>query len=124
MGNKTSLSEQFLNRENFLSAYKRVVRKGASGGIDNVSIEDFGRQLDRNILKLIYQIKTDHYTPHPVTTIHIPKFNKENEWRELGLPTVADKIVQSALLQTVEPLAEKISTCAIKLIHCRDAKEK
>lgn len=44
---------------------------------------------------------------------HIPKFNEANEWRELGLPSVADKVVQAAMLQVTEPLAEKIfSDCS------------
>ena len=37
-----------------------------------------------------------------------PKFNEKKEWRHLGLPTVADKIIQTALLTVVEPFAEKL----------------
>ncbi|MBI4691638.1 MAG: CRISPR-associated endonuclease Cas1 [Nitrospirae bacterium] len=103
-----SLLDKFLSKDNFLKAYRRISLKNSVGGIDKVSVEDFGRRLDTNIHKLIEQLKSGHYTPHPVSTIHIPKFNEENEWRELGLPTVADKVVQAALLQVVEPLAEKI----------------
>lgn len=107
MATKTLL-EQFLSKENFVRAYNRIAAKRASGGIDNVSVENFGKRLEKNIQRLIDQIKSGHYIPSPVATAYIPKFNEENEWRELGLPTVADKVVQAALLQAVEPLAEKI----------------
>ncbi|MEW6417927.1 MAG: reverse transcriptase domain-containing protein [Nitrospirota bacterium] len=107
MATKTLL-EQFLSRENFIRAYRRIAGKNASGGIDRVSVEDFARHLDRNIQKLQKQIIEGQYTPQPVKSVHIPKFNQENEWRELGLPAVADKIVQTALLQAVEPIAEKL----------------
>ncbi|MEK6651431.1 MAG: CRISPR-associated endonuclease Cas1 [Nitrospirota bacterium] len=103
-----SLSDRFLSKDNFLRAFRRVSIKNSRGGIDKVSVEDFGKNLDKNILLLQKQLKEGAYIPHPVSSIHIPKFNDQNEWRELGLPTVADKIVQAALLQAVEPVAEKI----------------
>ena len=102
------LLEQFLSKNNFLSAYKRIASKKSVGGVDGVSVEAFGRDLDRNIRKLQEDIRGHRYIPQPVTSLHIPKFNEENEWRELGLPTVADKVVQAALLQVVEPLGERI----------------
>jgi CRISPR-associated protein Cas1 len=103
-----NLLDQFLSKSNFISAYNRIASKKASGGIDGVSVEAFGRRLDKNIKRLQEQIRNRSYIPQPVKSTYIPKFNEENEWRELGLPTVADKVVQSALLQVVEPLAEKI----------------
>lgn len=102
-----NLLEQFLSKENFLSAYRRVDSKGASGGIDGISLETFGSRLDQNIRRLQEEIRERRYIPHPAIAVHIPKFNEENEWREFGLSTVADKIVQAALLQVVEPIAER-----------------
>ncbi len=103
-----SLFDSFISEDNFLSAYKRVAAKNAAGGVDGISIETFGKQLTKNIAQLCEQVRTGKYIPHPVKATHIPKFNEKKEWRELGLPAVADKIVQAALLQVVEPLAEKI----------------
>lgn len=103
-----NLLEQFLSKNNFLSAYRRIASKKALGGIDGVSVEEFNRRLDQNIQRLQEQIQERRYIPQPVRTINIPKFNEEKEWRELGLPTVADKVVQAAVLQVVEPLGEKI----------------
>jgi group II intron reverse transcriptase/maturase len=102
------LLEQFLSKNNFLSAYRRIASRKASGGIDGVTVEAFSRHLDKNIQRLQEQIRCRRYVPQPVKTIHIPKFKEENEWRELGLPVVADKVVQAALLQVVEPIAEKM----------------
>ncbi len=103
-----SLFESFISKENFILAYKRIATKRKSGGIDQISIEEFSNNLEKNIQKLRQKIIDQTYIPDPVKSIHIPKFNEKDEWRELGLPTVADKIVQAALLQVVEPLAEKM----------------
>lgn len=102
-----SLFERFISHDNFHSAFVRVAGKNASGGVDAMSVEQFGKDLEKNISRLIDRIQTGTYSPEPVAAVHIPKFNAANEWRELGLPTVADKIVQTALIQAVEPLAEK-----------------
>lgn len=102
------LFNKFISEENFLAAFRRVSAKGSSGGIDGVSLETFDKHLNRNISHIREQVRTGRYLPHPVKAIHIPKFNKEDEWRELGLPVVADKIVQAALLQVIEPIAEKM----------------
>lgn len=103
-----NLLEQFLSTSNFLVAYRRIASKKAAGGFDGISVEEFGRRLDQHIAKLQKDIRERRYIPQPATITHIPKFNEENEWRELGLPSVADKVVQAALLQVVEPLAEKV----------------
>mgnify|MGYP001568695341 CR=1 FL=1 len=100
-----NLLEKFLSTSNFLSAYQRIATKKSAGGLDGVTVEEFGRHLDQHISKLQKEIRERRYIPQPAAVTHIPKFNEENEWRELGLPSVADKVVQAALLQVVEPLA-------------------
>jgi group II intron reverse transcriptase/maturase/CRISPR-associated endonuclease Cas1 len=102
------LFDRFLDEKNFILAYKRVAAKGSRGGIDRVSVEEFGRHLERNINHLQRQIRENSYMPQPVESVHSPKFNEADEWRELGLPAVADKVVQTAMLYVVEPLAEKL----------------
>jgi group II intron reverse transcriptase/maturase/CRISPR-associated endonuclease Cas1 len=103
-----TLLEQFLSRSNFISAYERITSKRASGGLDNVTVESFGSRLDQHISKLQKEITEHRYVPQPLKSIHVPKFNKDNEWRGLALPSVADKVVQAALLQVVGPLGEKL----------------
>jgi len=104
----TGLFEQFISTDNLILAFKRIAAKKAGGGIDGVSIEAFGHRLEQNIKRLQQEIIEGRYIPHAVKAVYVPKFNKEDEWRQLGLPVVADKVVQAALLQVVEPLAEKI----------------
>lgn len=108
-----NLLEKFLSKSNFISAYQRIASKKAAGGVDKVTVDTFGKRLDQHIGRLQKEIRERRYIPQPLKSIHIPKFNKENEWRELALPSVADKVVQAALLQVIEPLAEKIfSDCS------------
>ncbi|OPY65762.1 MAG: Group II intron-encoded protein LtrA [Syntrophorhabdaceae bacterium PtaU1.Bin034] len=103
-----SLLDRFLNTDNFLAAYSRIRTKGASGGIDHVTLETFDQRLDRNINDLISEIRSGSYCPSPVSSVYIPKFNEEREWRRLGLPTIRDKVAQMACLQVVEPMAERL----------------
>ncbi|GAB61735.1 MAG: CRISPR-associated endonuclease Cas1 [Candidatus Jettenia sp.] len=103
-----NLLEQFLSTSNFLTAYRRIASKKAAGGLDGITVEEFGHRLDQHITKLQKDIRERRYIPQPAAVTYIPKFNEENEWRELGLPSVADKVVQAAMLEVVEPLAEKM----------------
>ncbi len=100
------LFKRFLDERNFVAAFQRVLAKKSQGGIDRVSVEDFARHQHQNLRRLRREIEEDRYTPEPVQAAVIPKFNRE--FRQLGLPTVRDKIVQTALLQVVEPLAERL----------------
>lgn len=106
--NPLSLFDQFIATENFVNAFQRLALKKSAGGIDKMSVEVFGQNLEKNILKLQKSVIDNSYVPEPVTSTFISKYNKKNDWRELGLPTVADKLVQTAFLQVVSPVAEKI----------------
>lgn len=97
-----------LKEQTFINAYRKVAAKGSAGGIDGECVRSFGDNLDRNIRLLIRDIREHRYIPQPAAVIHIPKFDRNNSWRELGLPTVADKVIQNAFLSVIEPLAEKL----------------
>jgi group II intron reverse transcriptase/maturase/CRISPR-associated endonuclease Cas1 len=108
MTQKAALFERFLARDNFQIACKRVMAKGARGGVDRAEPADYAGDNNRWLDKLLASLRSGAYTPEPVAAVHVPKFGKKGGYRELGLPTVTDKIVQAALLQVVEPLAEKL----------------
>jgi group II intron reverse transcriptase/maturase/CRISPR-associated endonuclease Cas1 len=108
MTRTTQLFDRFLTRNNFHLAFKRVAAKGSAGGIDRVSVAEFASRGEANLDKLLKQLRSGEYCPEPVAGVTAPKFGKKGGVRELGLPTVADKVVQTALLQVVEPLAEKL----------------
>lgn len=100
--------EKFISYENFWSAFQRVAAKNSAAGVDGITVDTYRGRATQRINALIRQIQDRTYLPKPVKSFHRPKFNEENEWRELGLPAVSDKIVQAALLQVVEPIAEKL----------------
>jgi hypothetical protein len=102
MESRTSLFDRFASLHNFRAAFRRVAVKNSRGGIDQKSTDDFAEKRDRNLGLLLDTVISGDYTPEPVAAIHIPKFNDAGEWRELGLPTIADKVVQTALLQVKE----------------------
>ncbi len=103
-----TITDAFLDESNLLGAFRRVRKKGSLGGVDKVSVDSFEKDLHKNLRRLRQDISAGRYTPEPVQEVRTPKFNEKKEWRHLGLPTVADKVVQTALLQVVEPLAEKL----------------
>ncbi|MBU4599150.1 MAG: CRISPR-associated endonuclease Cas1 [Proteobacteria bacterium] len=105
---RQGLFEHFISKTNFLEAFARVAAKGALGGVDGVSLEKFRRNLSSNLMRLRQDIQEGRYKPQPVKSVWVPKLNPNGEWRELGLPTVVDKVAQAALLNVVEPLAENI----------------
>jgi len=103
-----TIFDKFASFENFWAAFQKVAAKNSAGGIDGTTVETYQKRAKQRINALITQIQDRTYLPKPVKSFHQPKFNKDNEWRELGLPAVSDKIVQAALLQVVEPIAEKL----------------
>lgn len=94
------------------NAWAKVRKKGASGGLDRVSVADFERNADGNIDKLIKELVSGQYVPEPLWGISVNKPGKR-EKRELGLPAVRDKIVQTALAETlVEFYNHRFSDCS------------
>lgn len=83
------LDEEFLKR-----CYSRLERNRA-GGIDGVSWQEYGKQLDGNIKGLVERMKAKRYKPQAAKRVYIPK--DEHSERPLGLPAVEDKIVQKGI---------------------------
>jgi len=95
---------EVLSRENLLRAMKRVKANKGAPGID-------GRDIDQTIeyLKLHWEeirdkLLTGTYRPSPVRRVAIPKPGGGE--RELGIPTVVDRLIQQALLQVLQPLID------------------
>jgi RNA-directed DNA polymerase len=79
--------------------------KGASG-VDHVTIGMFEENLERNIELLYCQLKDGTYHPQAIRRKYIPKPGKRGEKRPLGIPTVRDRVVQTALRSVLEPIFE------------------
>ena len=86
----------------FLSARKVVGKKGAAG-VDRQSTEDFAEEEIREIRRLHRQIREQTYRPQPVRRVWIPKPGSPNG-RPLGIPAVRDRVVQTAILNVIEPI--------------------
>ena len=86
-------------------AYAQVAANDGAPGIDGVTVEAFGERLELEIARLqtAWQAKT--YRPAAVRRVWIPKPGT-GEQRPLGIPTVADRVVQTALRMVIEPIFE------------------
>ena len=85
-------------------AYVRVKANQGAAGVDGESIEEFERDLKRNLYKLWNRMSSGSYFPPPVRAVEIPK--KGKGVRVLGVPTVADRIAQTVVRSYLEPEVE------------------
>jgi len=91
--------------EEFLKGCYRQLERNSVGGIDGVSWQEYGEQLDGNIKGLVERMKAKQYKPQPVRRVYIPK--DEHSERPLGLPAVEDKIVQKGMACILEAIYEQ-----------------
>jgi len=101
---KYGLLEQILSPTNLNRAYKRVRSNKGSGGIDKMEVESLRDHLVTNKDQLIQSILDGSYRPNPVRRVEIPK---EKGKRNLGIPTVVDRVIQQAIAQILSPIYEK-----------------
>src|SRR4030095_13298157 len=103
-----SLIDKVYKRKNLEIAWEKVLANRGSGGIDGLSLRSFGEQLDQQLDRLQRELSEDIYRPQPVLQVCIPKRDKPNEYRTLGVPTIYDRVCQQALLNRLEPIFEPI----------------
>ena len=95
------LLEAALTIQNLQRAWKRVkVNKGAAG-VDGLDIEQAAHVLQTSWPRIRQQLPAGKYRPSPVRRVMIPK--ADGSQRELGIPTVVDRLIQQALLQVLQP---------------------
>jgi RNA-directed DNA polymerase len=88
------------------AAWARVEANAGAGGVDGVTVRDFGRRLDEELGWLAGWLREDRYVPQPVRRVWIPKpGSREN--RPLGIPAVRDRVVQTGLRMLLEPIFER-----------------
>jgi RNA-directed DNA polymerase len=98
----TDLLEQIISFSNLQKAYKQVRRNGGSGGVDQMSIKEFGDWFAKHYQELQEEIQQEVYQPQAVRGIKIPK--PKGGFRQLGIPTIKDRVVQQAISQVLQPL--------------------
>lgn len=100
----SQLLEQILERENMMTAYKKVKSNGGAGGIDGISTKDVRDYLVKNWSGIREQIRQRKYKPQPVKRVEIPK--PSGGVRNLGIPNVIDRIIEQAVAQVLTPIVE------------------
>lgn len=100
------LLEKILDRENMNLAFKRVKKNKGSHGIDKLTTDELLEYLRENGAKLRCDLLKGEYSPKAVRRVEIPKDNGKK--RNLGIPTVIDRVVQQAIAQILSPVFEEI----------------
>jgi RNA-directed DNA polymerase len=98
------LMEKVCNRHNLNQAYKRVKANKGSAGIDGMTVDDLYEYIVKHKAKLLESLLAGTYRPQPVREVEIPK--PHGGVRQLGIPTVVDRLVQQAILQVLQPIFE------------------
>jgi group II intron reverse transcriptase/maturase len=94
------LDEQALER-----AYDRI-RKDAAVGVDGITKEQYGQELEYNLRELHEQMRAMRYRHQPIRRVHIPK--DKGKTRPIGISCIADKVVQGALCEVLEAIYEPV----------------
>ena len=99
-----TLLEAALTRGNLQAAWKRVKANKGAAGVDGLDIEQTCDLLRTSWPQTRQALLAGKYRPQPVRRVMIPK--PEGSQRELGIPTVLDRLIQQALLQVLQPLID------------------
>jgi RNA-directed DNA polymerase len=98
------LLEAALERENLQAAWRRVKANRGAAGVDGLDIEHTAQVLRTRWPQIRQSLLAGTYRPSPVRKVMIPK--PDGSQRELGIPTVLDRLIQQALLQVPQPLID------------------
>jgi RNA-directed DNA polymerase len=101
-----SLMDKVHAERTLRAAFARVKANKGSSGVDHVTVEMFEAELDDNLRRLSEGLRTDEYRPQAIRRHYIPKAGSA-EKRPLGIPTVRDRVVQTALRMVLEPIFER-----------------
>ena len=102
----SQLLEAILNRDNMALAYKKVIANKGAGGVDGIGVEEIDAYLKENWSEIREKIRNRKYKPQPVRRVEIPKPN--GGVRNLGIPTVVDRIIEQAIAQKLTPMCEPL----------------
>ena len=98
------LLERILSRGNMYMALEKVKANKGAGGIDGIEIDEIDQYLRENWVDIRDKIRRRKYKPQPVRRLEIPKPN--GGVRNLGIPTVVDRVIEQAIAQVLTPIAE------------------
>jgi len=98
-----TLIDKVFAERNLYTAISKVVANGGAAGVDHISTAEFEAHRTEELARLTEALRTDSYRPQAVRRTWIPKPGSK-EQRPLGIPTVRDRVVQTALLHVLEPI--------------------
>lgn len=100
-----SLIDKVTGELNLFGAARKVIGRKGAAGVDGQDWESFEEQIIAETRTLAGQINSGHYRPSPVRRVNIPKPGS-NQTRPLGIPTIRDRVVQTALVSVIEPILD------------------
>jgi len=100
--NASKLLEMIVDRQNLNQAYKQVKANQGSHGVDGMKVDELLPYLKQNGKALREALLEGRYTPAPVRRVEIPK--PDGGVRQLGIPTVQDRMIQQAIAQVLIPI--------------------
>ena len=101
-----SLIDKLHSEATLRAAFTQVEANRGAAGVDHVSVERYAKERDANLRRLSEELRTGSYRPQQIRRHYIPKPGSQ-EMRPLGIPTVRDRVVQTALRMVLEPIYEK-----------------
>lgn len=98
--------EAVFSRENMQTALKRVESNKGAAGTDGMKVTDLRGYLKAHWLEMRAVLESGKYQPSPVRRVEIPK--PDGGVRQLGIPTVIDRLIQQAIAQVLTPMFEAV----------------
>lgn len=98
-----TLMDKVYEPHNVAMASSSVMANEGAAGVDRQTVDDFWEHYATEIKRLSEALRTDTYRPQAVRRVWIPKPGSKDQ-RPLGIPTVRDRVVQTALLHVLEPI--------------------
>jgi RNA-directed DNA polymerase len=99
-----ALMERVVDQENLKQAYRRVKANKGAPGVDGMRAQDLRSWWEDHRGAVLASLLDGTYEPHPVRGVEIPK--PGGGTRQLGIPTVLDRLIQQAILQVLTPILD------------------
>jgi RNA-directed DNA polymerase len=101
-----SLIDKVIPQRTLEAAFRKVAANQGAAGVDHVTIPMFEARLDDELRRLSEGLRDGTYRPQAIRRHYIPKPGSQ-ETRPLGIPTIRDRVVQTALRMVLEPIFER-----------------